>query len=67
MVMVRNANFFLYSQVVHCLFVFEQSWNAFNDSAESLPLEPQVVAYNHLVTADQHLGLAVSEVCYVNF
>ncbi|XWS57928.1 hypothetical protein CRYUN_Cryun09bG0215000 [Craigia yunnanensis] len=38
-----------------------QSWNAFNDSAESLSLEPQVVAYNHLATTDQHLGLGVSE------
>ncbi|XP_017977069.1 PREDICTED: probable ADP-ribosylation factor GTPase-activating protein AGD14 isoform X1 [Theobroma cacao] len=38
-----------------------QSWNAFNDSAESLSLEPQVAVYNHLATTDQHLGLGVSE------
>ncbi|XVF30678.1 hypothetical protein REPUB_Repub16aG0079000 [Reevesia pubescens] len=38
-----------------------QPWNAFNDSAESLSLEPQVVAYNHLATTNQHLGLGVSE------
>ncbi|TYJ12197.1 hypothetical protein E1A91_A11G333000v1 [Gossypium mustelinum] len=38
-----------------------QSWNAFNDSVESLPLEPQVVAYEHMATTDEHLGLAVSE------
>ncbi|XP_022746363.1 probable ADP-ribosylation factor GTPase-activating protein AGD14 isoform X2 [Durio zibethinus] len=37
-----------------------QSWNAFNDSAESLPLEPRVL-YNHSVTTDQHWGLAASE------
>ncbi|KAK8514550.1 hypothetical protein V6N13_103287 [Hibiscus sabdariffa] len=41
--------------------VFEQSWNAFNDFAESLPVEPQVVTYNHLTTTEEHLGLAVSE------
>ncbi|XP_022718761.1 probable ADP-ribosylation factor GTPase-activating protein AGD14 isoform X2 [Durio zibethinus] len=38
-----------------------QSWNAFNDSAESLSLEPQVVVYNHLATTEQHLGLGVSK------
>ncbi|GMI79578.1 ARF-GAP domain 14, ARF GAP-like zinc finger-containing protein ZIGA4 [Hibiscus trionum] len=38
-----------------------QSWNAFNDFAESLPVEPQVVTYNHLAITDEHLGLAVSE------
>ncbi|MBA0561773.1 hypothetical protein Golob_018573, partial [Gossypium lobatum] len=38
-----------------------QSWNAFNDSVESLPLEPLVVAYKHMATTDEHLGLAVSE------
>ncbi|XVE62454.1 hypothetical protein DITRI_Ditri06bG0119300 [Diplodiscus trichospermus] len=38
-----------------------QSWNAFNDSAESLSPEPQVVVYNHLAISDQHLGFAVSE------
>ncbi|XVF42686.1 hypothetical protein PTKIN_Ptkin01aG0384600 [Pterospermum kingtungense] len=37
-----------------------QSWNAFNDSAESLSWEPQV-AYNQLATTDQHLGLGLSE------
>ncbi|KAH1084166.1 hypothetical protein J1N35_023927 [Gossypium stocksii] len=38
-----------------------ESWNAFNDSVEPLPLEPQVVAYKHMATTDEHLGLAVSE------
>ncbi|XVF06710.1 hypothetical protein REPUB_Repub06bG0074100 [Reevesia pubescens] len=38
-----------------------QSWNAFNDDAESLSLEPQVATYNHLATTYQHLGLAVTE------
>ncbi|KAL4351512.1 hypothetical protein GQ457_06G024100 [Hibiscus cannabinus] len=38
-----------------------QSWNAFDDFAESLPVGPQVVTYNHLASTDEHLGLAVSE------
>ncbi|XP_039059226.1 probable ADP-ribosylation factor GTPase-activating protein AGD14 isoform X2 [Hibiscus syriacus] len=38
-----------------------QSWNAFSDFAESLPVDPQVVTYNHLATADERSGLAVSE------
>ncbi|KAE8668842.1 putative ADP-ribosylation factor GTPase-activating protein AGD14-like isoform X2 [Hibiscus syriacus] len=38
-----------------------QSWNAFNDFAELLPVGPQVVTYNHLASTDEHLGLAVSE------
>ncbi|XWS64938.1 hypothetical protein CRYUN_Cryun05aG0047400 [Craigia yunnanensis] len=38
-----------------------EPWNAFNGFAESLSLEPQVVAYNHLAITDQHLGLGVSE------
>ncbi|OMO69939.1 Arf GTPase activating protein [Corchorus capsularis] len=38
-----------------------QSWNAFNVPAESFSMEPQLLPYNHLVTADQHLGLGVPE------
>ncbi|KAK8588885.1 hypothetical protein V6N13_087779 [Hibiscus sabdariffa] len=38
-----------------------QSWNAFDDFAESLPVGPQVVTYNHLASTDEHLGLADSE------
>ncbi|XVF56759.1 hypothetical protein PTKIN_Ptkin06aG0145700 [Pterospermum kingtungense] len=37
-----------------------QSWNAFDDSAESLPVEPQVVAYNHLNLDNDGIQTAAS-------